>query len=78
MITLQTTVGAQTNMTYYFEILNSYAQLWKRIPVTKRAYAQYQITLPVGKTTKPQIRSAQNDQTARYNWQPLSSLQLLP
>jgi hypothetical protein len=54
-ITLQTSVGAQTNMTYYFEILNSYAQLWKRIPVTKRPYEQYQVTLPVGKTTKPQM-----------------------
>jgi hypothetical protein len=54
-ITLQTTVGAQANMTYYLEILNSYDQLWKRIPVTKSPYEQYQITLPVGEATPPQM-----------------------
>jgi len=54
-ITVQTSVGAQTNMTYYFEILNSYDQLWKRVPVSKRPYEQYRITLPVGETTKPQM-----------------------
>ncbi len=54
-ITVQTSVGAQTNMTYYFEILNSYDQLWKRLPVSKRPYEQYRITLPVGESTKPQM-----------------------
>ena len=48
-ITLQTTVQSQTNMTYYFEILNSWDQLWKRLPVSKRPYEQYQVILPVGK-----------------------------
>jgi len=54
-ITVQTSVGAQTNATYYFEILNSYDQLWKRIPITKRPYEQYQVTLPVGSATQPQM-----------------------
>jgi len=54
-ITVQTSVGTQTNMTYYFEILNSYDQLWKRIPVSKRPYEPYQITLPVGTNTNPQM-----------------------
>jgi len=54
MITVQTSVGAQTNMTYYFDILNSYDQLWKRIPVSKSPYEQYRISLPVGTNTKPQ------------------------
>jgi len=54
-ITVQASVGAQTNMTYYFEILNSYDQLWKRVPVTKQPYQPYQITLPVGTSTKPQM-----------------------
>jgi hypothetical protein len=54
-ITVQTSVGAQANMTYYFEILNSYDQLWKRIPVSKRPYERYQLTLPVGEDTKPQM-----------------------
>ncbi len=52
-ITLQTSVGSQYNARYYFEILNSWRQLWKRIPVSKRPYERYQIILPVGKTTKP-------------------------
>jgi hypothetical protein len=51
-ITLQTTVESRQNMVYYFEILNSWGQLWKRIPVSKRPYERYQITLPVGKSTK--------------------------
>lgn len=54
-ITVQTSVGAQSGgMTYYFEILNSYDQLWKRVPISKRPYEQYQITLPVGEDTRPQ------------------------
>jgi hypothetical protein len=53
MITLQTNVESQSNLTYYFEILNSWGQLWKRLPVSKRPYEQYQVTLSVGKTTKP-------------------------
>jgi hypothetical protein len=52
-ITLQTSVGAQPNMAYYFEILNSWDQLWKRIPADRRPYERYQVTLPVGETTKP-------------------------
>jgi hypothetical protein len=52
-ITLQTNVESRPNMTYYFEILNSWEQLWKRLPVSKRPYEQYQVTLPVGKKTKP-------------------------
>lgn len=52
-ISLQTNVTSQTNMTYYFEILNSWGQLWKRLPVTKRPHERYNVTLPVGKTTKP-------------------------
>ncbi len=54
-ITVQTSVGVQGNMTYYFEILNSYDQLWKRVPVSKRPYEPYRITLPVGENTKPQM-----------------------
>jgi hypothetical protein len=53
-ITVQTSVGAQPNLSYYFEILNSYDKLWRRVPVTKRAYEPYQLTLPVGTTTRPQ------------------------
>lgn len=52
-ITLQTNVQPQSGASYYFEILNSYGQLWKRLPVTKPPYAQYQVTLSVGTTTKP-------------------------
>ncbi len=52
-ITLQTNVESRPNMTYYFEILNSWGQLWKRLPVSRRPYEHYQVTLPVGKTTKP-------------------------
>jgi len=52
-VLLQTSVGAQTNMTYYFEILNSWNQLWKRLPVSKGPYERYQVTLPVGSATKP-------------------------
>jgi hypothetical protein len=51
-ITLQTNVASQTNQTYYFEILNSWGQLWKRFPVSKRPYEPYQVALSVGKTTK--------------------------
>jgi hypothetical protein len=54
-ITLQTTVESRANMTYYFEILNSWGQLWKRFPASKRPYERYSVTLPVGKTTKPAI-----------------------
>lgn len=52
VITLQTTVESGANGTYYFEISNSWNQLWKRFPVSKRPYEQYWVTLPVGKTTK--------------------------
>lgn len=52
-ITLQTSVDGMQMGGYYIDILNSYSQLWKRLPVTKRAYEQYQVTLPVGRTTKP-------------------------
>lgn len=54
-IIVQTSAGIQSNGTYYFDILNSYDQLWKRVPVSKRAYERYQVTLPVGTTTKPQM-----------------------
>jgi hypothetical protein len=53
IITLQTNVESQPNVTYYFEILNSWGQLWKRLPVSKRAYEPYTITLAAGATTKP-------------------------
>ena len=52
-IYLQASVGYQQNGTYYFEILNSWGQLWKRIPVTKQPFATYQVSLPVGTKTKP-------------------------
>jgi hypothetical protein len=52
-VLLQTNVTSQHNVTYYFEILNSYGQLWKRIPVSKQPYERYQVPLPVGKKTKP-------------------------
>lgn len=52
-IILQASVGYQQNGAYYFEILNSWGQLWKRIPVTKQPFAPYQVTLPVGTKTKP-------------------------
>ena len=82
MITLQTNVESQPNMTYYFEILNSWGQLWKRLPVSKRPYEQYQVTLTVGKTTKPGMltytvnlwqesglgRGRQNVATARFSF----------
>jgi hypothetical protein len=55
MITLQTNVSSQGKQTFYFEILNSWNQLWKRLPVSKRPHEPYRITLPVGKTTKPGI-----------------------
>ncbi len=51
-ITVQTSVGAQMGTVYYIEILNSWGQLWKRIPVTKAPYDYYQVTLPVGTKTK--------------------------
>ncbi len=51
-IYLQTSAGAQPNAIYYFEILNSWGQLWKRIPITKRPHERYQVTLPVGAKTK--------------------------
>jgi hypothetical protein len=51
-ITLQTTVQSRSDMMYYFEIMNSWDQLWKRLPVSKRPYEQYQVTLPVGTKTK--------------------------
>jgi hypothetical protein len=54
-ITLQMNVESRANVTYYFEILNSWGQLWKRFPVSKRPYEQYKVTLPVGKTTKPAV-----------------------
>jgi hypothetical protein len=53
VITLQTSVGSYQAATYSFEILNSWNQLWKRIPVNKAPYQRYQITLPVGTSTKP-------------------------
>ncbi|PIE35043.1 hypothetical protein CSA56_05815 [candidate division KSB3 bacterium] len=53
MIYLQASVGAQSYATYYFEILNSWGQLWKRIPITKQPYERYLVTLPVGTKTKP-------------------------
>jgi hypothetical protein len=52
-ITLQTSAESRPNMTYYIEILNSWGQLWKRIAVTRRPHERYQVTLPVGNTTKP-------------------------
>lgn len=52
-VLLQTNMTSRTNATYYFEILNSWGQLWKRIPVSKRPYERYQVTLPVGENTKP-------------------------
>ncbi len=52
---LQSSVGYQQGVAYYFEILNSWGQLWKRIPVTKPPFAQYQVVLPVGKKTRPGI-----------------------
>jgi hypothetical protein len=52
MIYLQASVGAQSHVTYYFEILNSWGQLWKRIPITKQPHERYQVTLPVGAKTK--------------------------
>jgi hypothetical protein len=52
-ITLQTSVESRANAMYYFEILNSYGQFWKRFPVSKRPYESYQVVLNVGKTTKP-------------------------
>jgi hypothetical protein len=54
-ITLQTSVQSRPNMTYYFEILNSWDQLWKRLPVSKRPSEQYHVTLPVGNNTKPGV-----------------------
>lgn len=54
-ITLQTSVSPQANATVYFEILNSYGQLWKRIPVSKQPYEAYQVSLSVGQTTKPAV-----------------------
>jgi hypothetical protein len=53
MITLQTNVSSQANQMFYFEIQNSWGQLWKRLPVSKRPHQPYQIVLPVGRTTKP-------------------------
>jgi len=52
-ITLRTNVQSRSNMTYYFEILNSWDQLWKRLPVSKQPHEFYQVTLPVGQKTKP-------------------------
>ncbi|MBD3307191.1 hypothetical protein GF339_12240 [candidate division KSB3 bacterium] len=52
-ITLQTSVGSRPDRPYYFEILNSWGQLWKRLPVSKRPHEHYQVTLPVGTSTKP-------------------------
>jgi len=52
-ITLQTNVESRSGAMYYFEILNSYGQFWKRLPVSKRPYEQYQVSLSVGSTTKP-------------------------
>jgi hypothetical protein len=52
-ITLQTSVDGVQMGGYYVDILNSYGQLWKRLPLNKRAYQPYQVILPVGKTTKP-------------------------
>jgi hypothetical protein len=52
-VTLQTDVESRPNMTYYVEILNSWGKLWKRFPANRRPYERYQVTLPVGKTTKP-------------------------
>ncbi len=53
MIVLQTSAGYQPNMPSYIEILNSWGQLWKRIPVTKQSYQRYEVALPVGTKTKP-------------------------
>jgi hypothetical protein len=52
-IILQTNVESRPNMTYYFEILNSWGELFKQFPATKRPYDQYQLTLHVGEKTKP-------------------------
>ena len=52
-ITVQTSVGSEMGAVYYLEILNSWGQLWKRLPVTKAPYDYYQVTLPVGTKTKP-------------------------
>lgn len=52
-ITLQTNVESRPNQIYYFEILNSWGQLWKRLPVSRRPYDQYQVLLPVGTRTRP-------------------------
>ncbi len=52
-ISLQASVGYRQNGAYYFEILNSWGQLWRRIPVTKQPFAPYQVTLSVGTNTKP-------------------------
>lgn len=52
-ITLRTNVASQASRSYYFEISNSWGQLWKRLPVNKRAQAPYRVTLAVGQTTKP-------------------------
>jgi hypothetical protein len=54
-VLLQTNVKSSSYATYYFEILNSYDQLWKRIPVGSRPYERSQVTLPVGKKTKPGV-----------------------
>ena len=54
-IILQASVGYQQNGAYYFEILNSWGQLWKRVPVTKQPFAPYQVILPVGTKTKPGV-----------------------
>lgn len=55
VIVAQTSVGAQQGAGYYLEILNSWGQLWKRIPVTKAPYDYYQVTLPIGTKTKPGV-----------------------
>ncbi len=52
-VLLQTNITSQSNAAYYFEILNSWGQLWKRIPVSKPPYQRYRVTLPVGENTKP-------------------------
>jgi len=52
-ITLQTSAESRPNMTYYFEIMNSWGQFWKRLSINKRPFAPYTVTLPVGTTTKP-------------------------
>jgi hypothetical protein len=54
-VILQTSVTSQANMRYYVEILNSWGQLWKRLPINKMPYDYYQIVLPVGTTTKPAV-----------------------